>query len=440
MKEKTVAILLIFMFLATLSLPTLGESVSQPSEGLYNRLQAYFYIGQRTHDFETAMLFYEKTPQLANYADAEKYYRYMSAWKLLRTGEVENGALLFQSLGDFLDSLACHYYAAGRIAESEGRFEEAVALYLEASSVPVEDSVSRMIDCNAHISDERKKEQYLDAVNSIEAVLSSGDIQKITSLWKVFQGLGEYEEAKAYASRCEVCITSMLRHIDIDVLPEVDALTVQWTDEDNHRYNMLWSVQHLLTQESILNAETPLTLEGLIPNTEYWIRIEDANNPAVFSETTVKTAAAAKTSSLKAGSMTVAGIVREETVLNNLDPTDVFNDYPVFLLNKDGNAFTSSDLSDYALYAGVVYKNLTGKEIKAKVTAVLRSASFGVYKSVMELVLPEISEDCLFCVSVDDLLSFLQNDYGLFPDDSYAIEIYVDGQYLNGVRFSISQN
>ena len=436
-------LLIVFMFFLSKSKAAEVSIGVVSTEDLYARMQAQFIIGEKSGDYTKAMTLYEQNPQLKDFKDAEKYYRYMCGWKCIWAEDMSNANLLFHSLGEFLDSGACCAYSRGRIAESEGRYEDAVSDYLEAASVPIEDSIKRMLECNTHVDDEKKSTLYTASLREYEMAIEQKDAAKITELRNVFAALGGYSDAALYVSQCDAWLKKEARRVSVSVSDMTEALQISWTDnEPGHKYHLFYRPENCRNTEKMSLCISPVSLTGLIPNTAYEIIVQDAADMLVQTVVTATTSTVPKVQSdmMTLVKMQLSGIPR--TLINDpeihVSPNDIFIDYPELLLEKENNLFTSRELLSHSLYVSILYKNTTGREQEAAVSCVLRSASFGTYQLQQNtFTLPDITDTCMFCISADALLSVLQEDYGAFPPDTYACEVYVNHLYLGSVEFTI---
>lgn len=437
-------LLLAAVLLSVHSSRALGEGTSSDTESIYRQMLAMFAIGHEMNSFDSAIAIYEDNPQLKKYKDAEEYYRYMVARQYLLKGYFEDAALLFQSLissglfTDEKDAAAYCSYANARIAEKEGRYADAVSLYIEAMSIPTLDCVVRMKRCNDLSRDEKRKEDYENAVSEFDTAMGNGDKTSITELRKVFVSMGDYRAATEYAAACD----TWLQLTDTMKAAEKDGqITVSWQDhEADHFYSMLYMPENCSEGIVLDQCVSPVTLSDLIPNTDYLIRITDSRNALVKAETRVHTPASEKItdSELKLRSPAVIGITRDETILENVSLSNIYDLLSDYYCEKNDQIFTVSEATEFALHSLISYKNMTGKEIDAAVVCVLRSSLSGVYISQPKsYYLSSSSEYYRIWVNLDELIDKVRDEYHSIPADQYAWEVYLNGKYLCGGIFTI---
>ena len=429
LKKSTVSVLLIvnLLFICNTAFAT-DISVARNIEDIYTHMKNLFIIGDKTNSFTSAMEVYDQNPQLRTYADAEKYYRYMTGRTELQSGNLEEASLLFQSLDTFLNSKSYFAYAKGRIAENERRYEDAVSFYITASDVAELDAVERMRRCNSLIGEEIKAEKYSDAVKQYEEAVRLQDADKIAELLQVFLSLQDYNNSNTYISLCEEWIRDAERELKISAREDGSTIEVSWIDsEENRTYNLTYRPVNNDSVIIIENCSTPHILSNLIPNTEYEITLIDNENSNVKTAITVSTLESAKYSDkiLKFSKLDLAGIQNDDTILELLLPSEVFNDYPAFVCRRENNSFGQSDLLNYSLFCNIIYKNLTSEELPININLVLRSTTGGTYISEnLSYLLPADDNSNMICICLEDAIPIIK-ERG-FVNDQYTLEVYID--------------
>nr|MBQ4453935.1 hypothetical protein [Clostridia bacterium] len=416
----------------------LETTVGTSSEDLYNEMYAYFVIGERTNKFDTAMAIYEENPQLKTYSDAEKIYRYMVARNCLSGEEMSDALILFQSLDDFRDSRSYASYVNGRIAENESRYEDAVNCYMQASDLVLTDCIERMRNCNTLTGEERKGNQYKEAINKYESAMLTENQAEIAEVYKLFTALGEYQESGSYAAKCSDWLRAKARKISISAKAEQNVISVSWTDtEKDHFYNILYRPENGYEYLTKIRCQSPVQLENLLPNTTYEIVITDEDNSQVSSSLTktVLSADQYPSGKLKYVRMEVAGIQNDGSILDLVTPEQVFNDYPVFLYQSEDNAFLASKLSSYTLYGSMVYKNMTSEEMNVEIGLILRSTQSGAfYSEEGNIILPADSRAQIRCFNIGKILDNVKPDLIV---DQYSIEVYIDNMLFCREVFTV---
>lgn len=426
---------------------------------IYNKMIAQFTIGERTDDFDGAMETYQlySSLPLQPYSDAEEYYRYMQAREFLVQGKFSDAEILFRSLDSFHnDSQLYAAYAAGRIAESEGRYGDAVSYYIVAAGLNKKtgsgsDVVERMLDCNNKISDEQKASQYKEAIIEYEIAKEAGDPVRISQVMKAFTALAGYQDADNYANVCAELLKALTRRITVTTSTNINSAFVSWVDtaeqteeEESQtlRYNVIWKPVGCKQAERQMNCASPVTLAGLIPGTDYEITVLDADSETVATTVYIQTPSPQSypRDVVTFNRMDIAGInpitldleyTGTDGSKDKITPLAIFQMGDDFLFRQPENGYTASDVNSYVLYGGLVFTNQTGQEMSVSIQVVLRSPVSGTYQTEAEsFQLLSETRPQMIPVNIDEAFTKMQEDSFSLTAGQYIVEVYMDGQFL----------
>lgn len=409
----------------------------------YDIMITYFILGEKDGDFIEAIKVYETDPELAQYADAAKYYHYMKARMALNNNELEDAAFWFNQLGSFLDSNAYYDYSEGRINEANGLFIEAITCYRSASEILSLDIFNRIENCQPFVEQEQKENDYINAVTLYEDAQKNSNVDQMTQSRNAFSLLGSYKDSEKYLSQCDEWIRALNRTITLSSELTPEGILLTWQDTDSsHGYTVSYSVDGFTVgKPEVLHESTQYLIEYILPDSVYAITLQDSDNPDVFAVTQVQTPAAEPFRSAEYIYKDAAfvGVPTVYNAVSQLSAEDIIRSNPSLLTQWQDNILSATDLYRNDLYFKIAFSSAKGTVTEhLDISFVIHSAGHGQFKSETFHydAVRSINYFDLY-VPVGSFLTAMEETFGRLQPDIYESRLYCNDMYLDSVYFTV---
>ena len=440
MRRMTLYLLIVVLLVCIITTAVAGGiSIGTNTEAVYQEMIVSFTLDDsKNSTFADTITFYCDHPELEEYKDSQSYYRYMLARADLVTGKYDESEMLFQTLAGFLNSDQYLHYVSGLIAEGKKNYIDAVRYYTEAGDlVPLE----RLTECKQKEAEESQSTAYQEALDLYQKCMNSEDADGtvISQCRERFLKLGGYLQAAEYAKKCDEWLQQLNRRILVSSInATAESITLEWTDNGNcAKYTVLYRSYGNIDWLTIEYTEKKITINGLIPDTLYELRIEDASLSAVCASAEGRTALCPRNvdTALCCDGFRILGL--NKTALGKRTVDEIINNR-TFVLEPEKKVFTAAETADYALYLSVSISNTAEEESFHEIRLVLRSTGYGTYATdSSNISIPgKITYRTLNC-DMSSLLDTVRSAYGSLPADEYMVDLLVDGSLFTRASFSI---
>lgn len=412
-------------------------------------LRAYYEQPGRAQALET----YEKGNALVYYTYAKgmiafEQEDYYTAWQEFERLQGTQVVSSLANIPELPDTTYYYQFSLAMLHWKYGDYESAFAA-LESARTAAGASATACMEAKEQLSKAIKQEASF--------CCSQGNHQRAQAYYQLYIQYVNQFEGRMLLNECEQHSQTAPLKIVAATGTGPSAISVSWTGE-GHEYLVSWSndLTGRKTPETRAVKEKSLEITGLLPGTEYRVTVSAAasDDPGPVSheagktdETVARTLSAAKLPSdvLHLISSETAGITRSEAVLKKMTPGEILDQrydpgkrFEKYYCLKEDHAFSVSEATQYALYCFVSYRNLTGQEINMPSFCVLRSSTFGVYRTeTQNCLIPADDQVYSFWIRIDDLIQAIQDDFSALPQDQYIWEIYFDGKFFCRGFFSI---
>ncbi len=347
--------------------------------------------------------------------------------------------------GEYQDAIPLYQYALGMRYLNEGKFSEANSVF--STLYEADDSFPKDYD----------------------GVSKAGQVMHYAE-GRMYENLGEYESAITAYQAAGLCQDATIRTVKLKdlvkntvVIPDrivmedpiisANEMSVRWSDKEaSESYTVSYATKNGATVESRTINECEFTAGGLLPDTEYVFTIgyDDASSdtgknimyysaktppaeqlasadyvererPSVyaFSSADVKRYTFEKAVKLNKGTVSEASQDGYVKVLVDRAKRQGFYEYYLHVkFDCVPSAFTDADTMTYAL--------------------ILRTQSSGVYSVSSGNKAPKTTIQTLY-IPVNELLGALYDAKGKWNNDTGILELYVNGQYVDSVNISITE-
>lgn len=389
---------------------------------LNSRLYAAYCSGrvsESSSDYQAAILYYQNS---ITYDD--------SAERLKKCAELYDQAKLFEVQTLYERALA---------QNDVTKLQQAYEGYLELGNTEFAEKCKNAIDTlNKQSSYEIALMQYREAVDA-------GSIPGLSAAAVAFEALGDYEDSLALVISINNQIKTLQRKLAwIKTEVDVSSVTLFWVDngEQTSEYLVEWAPVNNKKQTNALTAQTTLTLTDLIPDTDYYIRVSVSGMSQLVMETTIKTN---KAENYANEAFTVintyaAGMRRRHMEIESM--ATLLKTKANALTYPENNAMLLEDadpLLQKTAYGFVVsYKQNTETVGPFTQKWVLRTKDNGVYSHTTD-DLASLAVSGYEVYMLDELLSMLYIDQGIWPQDTFTLEWYIDGMLASRGSMSIVQ-
>ena len=259
----------------------------------------------------------------SDYRDAKLYQHYCGVGVCMENGNVEEAVLLLRGLKEtnpkFYDCEAFYYYAEGRLAQQQKKYEAAMEHYAKAAHF--RDAAQRSLDCRQLLEDQRRAQAEEYFTLGVETK-NTDALQQAAQLYSLLDDAGmealcrdaivQIEDEKALENAILV-FESAVKQKNVDMLQESYRFFSSRTDEKSQelakqckaeidKINRSMTAQvtgtsvtglDILIQDTMSSSQTytvvygpvnnqpvqmqvtekTVRLEGLLPDTEYSITI-----------------------------------------------------------------------------------------------------------------------------------------------------------------------
>lgn len=483
MKANHLPILSLIFAVILLLLPCAvqGEGVILP--GL-SPLDAYEYMVAAfdVADYDKARVILEdnRLDEL-NVKDSKQYHIYLTALAYMEQDEFELAAQLFYSLfsgsESFYDSSVVYHYCLGRVEETAENYAAAVEHYSAAATC--RDAIARVKSCmekNAaalstsanekystaiekqdvamlteakqmflDIGDNLMVEQcekdieyfgklqrYQNAAAQLQLALESGNQQEMQTILDTFTALGDFEDSQKMAERIQKELANLKRLLTITAEQVAhNSIGIGILDSAAEvTYEITYAPANMKAAQTIIAEAETAVLEGLLPNTEYMIKVSDAQVPQHYAAVSVRTRTAPaysadgffviRTVLLSLNRSYLSLYPLEELLTNKQQVFEYVDDNTLYL--KDTSGMPQSKVYCYS----VTYQQQAAAEEAVEIQWMLRTKDAGVYVSPVyhENQIPAVGR--LSC-ELSVLLNQLYEESGVWPTGVCSVELYLNG-------------
>lgn len=400
------------------------------------------------------------------------------------------GALALEST-PFLDSKILRDYCNGRYLQDSGKYAEAIAAYQlaitygdaqqrmqacstlaakaredeamslyqrglaasdvemlkEAQSYFISNGNAEMTDsCQAAIDRINKQSAYSGALKQYQEAVAKSDLVALRAAAAAFEALGDYENSAQMVKEIEDLIRTIQRSISLtSTKTDATSITITWLDSapSKDQYIITWKPSCNLAEQRTTTSDQQFTLENLLPNTEYSIRIGVNGTETLTLELTASTTrqAGQPVKGFSVRSSYVVGMDRRRyTSPTSLREYLETNSKPLTFPADNVIPLEDVDASLQEMIYGYVVSFEHTDTLEGPITVqwVLRTKNSGVYAGeVIEAsTLPK--SGYTICM-LDDLLDQMYLDQGNWPDETCMLEMYINNGLCTRVIFSINK-
>lgn len=429
---------------------------------------------------------YEQTRQYSLYLDG---ILYMEQDNFVYATQVFGG--LSMESTPFLNSKLLYNYCNGRAMQDAGRYDEAIASYQlslayedaveriqactelarkaredeamslyqrglassdvemlkEAQSYFISVSNTEMIDsCQAAIDRINKQSAYSNALKQYQEAVAKSDSVALRAAAAAFEALGDYENSAQMVQEIEDLIRTIQRSISLtSTKTDTSSITITWLDSapSNDQYIVAWKPASNQAEQRMTTSAQQLTLEDLLPNTEYSIRVGVNGTETLTLELTASTTrqAGQPVKGFSVRSSYVVGMDRRRyTSPNSLRDYLETNSKPLTFPVDNVIPLEEIDASLQEMIYGYVVSFEHTDTLEGPITVqwILRTKNSGVYAGeVMEA--PTLPQSGYTICMLDALLDQMYLDQGQWPDETCMLEMYINDSLCTRVIFSINK-
>lgn len=384
---KTLAAVLALCFLVTALAYAESGIVTVVQDDVYDRMLEY----ADNQEFNEVV---ELCKQLAGYKDSSLYLIYAQGRVSIEQALYNDAAILFSTLifADFLDSAAWSAYAQGMISYTEQDYAAAAEHFEDAQGVA--DSTLKLVE--------------------IYRILDEEDIILLSDL------------------RCEYA--------------GADSLSIAWDDAgQGHRYIVSYAPQFVVKGAEVITVDTPsVELSGLIPGTDYSVRVQIEDMTRQVSELVAKTEQPL-IDGLSEFSLRDIRLFRYDRNDEKKYGLEKLVEHSKTLMTEVSDGVLSLPeahvLSTNIGHIVVALLSVNGTDVQGTidVRVVLRLNKYGTYQTQSSFFVSEqASRFVSVYLTINDILDEIYTQQEIWPQAAGSLELYVDGVLMGSSSLTIS--
>lgn len=466
MKRRFVAFLCIICLIG-FTLPTCFAEGSAGYQQAYIAMLEEFERGNYADAYTAAQIVYEAAPE---YQEIVNYYNYLTALQVhLPAGQYKESYSIFQALAlrQFQKSEGYAAYALGCQYEMDGDYAEALNHFNIAFTNNVDEAYQKIQDC-VKKSNEGKYNQavalqsqksYLAAAETFKLLVNDypdarekanecyyyaaeeysreGKFEEAADL---FTRLGDYKDSvqKAIQNRAWASGGSDGNKLGLQMEDSTStSLTLKWDDETALGTFTVSYMPAGIESQTVTSTQndTSITLEGLLPNTQYTVSVSSPGNTSYFEKNNYWTSQATPVTDYNVRRVTI--IPRQldrisvrslgvDAVINTASNSDKCIDLPEDGFHTPDRKPSETNYDTYVFLAFFADEFATPQQ--AEITYVLRldgKISVGKTETVQ---LPEKGYK-MISANLTDLMDLLYENTGISGSD-LTIDMYLNGQHM----------
>lgn len=430
---------------------------------------------------EAAKLIEEHALAEKNYRNAKLYRQYCQARAGVDNGRLEEAVLLLQGLKEadpkFYDCEAFYYYAEGRLAQQQEKYEAAMEYYAKAATF--QDASQRSLECRQLMEKQRRAlaEQYFktgvenqntdelqkaaqlfellddvqmaalcnnaiaqlqdekalqNAILAYESALKQQNVDMLQESYRFFSARTD-EKSRELAARCKAEIDKINRSVTA-VVKQATATGMEIGIQDTMNAAAVYTVAYGPVNNKPIEMQVTdktVLLEGLLPDTEYRITITAADlqdAPVTLTGKTEK-AKAYEADGFSVTRRRLMGIddgfleikTLEEIWMTQPEIVDLYDDYTLSLRNE------ILSYKPYSYYYRFSIRQNGATTQPVTVRWIIRSQDNGVVVSQAEQYagLPRTGD---LELKINQLLDELYANKNSWPSQPCVVEVYINDQ------------
>ena len=458
--KKSLAVFLCIICLNGFIVPAGHAQGSSGYQQIYIAMLEEFERGNYADAYTAAKQVYEAAPW---YKEIVNYYNYLTAVEVYLPGEQYREAReIFQALGlrGFQKSEGYAAYAMGCLQETAGDYEAALEQFNTAFANSIDEAYQKIQECRKRYNQAaalQEKKSYLEAAEAYESLAGeypgarekaeecrysaaeayslAGQYEEAAALYAV---LGDYKDSEEKAAQSRTLAAEEGESSKLGLRKEEatsTSLTLKW---DNEKGLGTFTVSYMpsgIASQAVTDtqSEAGITIEGLLPNTQYTVSVASPENSTYYETNQYWTKEAAPATEYNIRSVTIIPYQVDRISVESLGIYAVMADSTGKCkeLSEAGYGVperspgeTSEDM--YVLLA--FFADEFTAQQQAEVTYILRldgKISAGRTETVQ---LPKEGYK-MMTANLTDLLDVLYAGTGISGKD-LAIDIYLDGRHM----------
>ena len=473
-----VCILLVLLCCSQAALADIAIYTGMSKPDAYDKMVRQFEL----EEYEAAaQLIEEYELAESNYRDAKQYQQYCQAWIRMENGNVEEAALLLRGLKEtnpkFYDCEAFYYYAEGRLAQQQKKYDAAMDDYAQAANF--QDAAQRSLECRKLLEEQRRAQaqeyftmgvekqntealeqaaqlyRLLDdarmealcnntivqiedekalqnAILAYESAVKQKNVDMLQESYRFFSSRSD-EKSRQLAKECKAEIDKLNRSVTAQVTNiTVTGMEIQIQDtvSSSQVYKVVYGPVNNRPEEIKATGKT-VRLDGLLPDTEYSITItaeglQDA--PVILSAKTEK-AQRYKENGFSVTRRRLMGIddgflqikPLEEIWMQQPELVNLYEDYSLNLKNE------ILSYKPYSYFYRFTIVQAETADQPVTVRWIIRSQENGVVVSEEEQYdgLPQMGD---LELKLNPMLDELYANKNSWPTLPCVVEVYINGQ------------
>lgn len=466
MKKQTLAFLgAVIMIFLSVSVCLAEESTAY--QQAYLDMLEEFDRGNYEDAYTIAKIVYEADP---TYEEIINYYQYLTALQdYLPEGKYKEAHALFEilALRQFRKSEGYAAFTQGCLSEAQGKYSDALGYFNSAFSNGIDEALEKIQECKA----KSKEGSYSQAaaLENQKSYLAAAELYKSLSndypdagdkanecyylAAEAYSLEGKYEEAanlftdlqdykdsaqKAIQNRAWASGGEDGNRLGLRLEESTStSLTLKWDDETAlGSFEVTWMPAGIETQAATCPVnDTNITLDGLLPNTQYTVAVTSPSNTSFYEKKNYWTEQADPVSDYHVRKVTMNPRLLDRASVSTLGAETVINatadpDKCIDLLEQ-GYQIPDRKPSEtyYDTYISLrFFADELAEPKEAEITYIVRlDGKISVGKT--EPAWLSTQGYIMFSANLTDLMDVLYDNTGLNGSD-LTIEAYMNGQYM----------
>ena len=477
MKKLIAALLCVFLCIMSFATGVAEGSASYPQA--YDAMLDRFERGIYTDAYTAAVQVYKANPA---YKEIVNYYNYLTALQVhLPAGEYKEAYSIFQalSLRKFQKSEGYAAYALGCQYEADKDYVTALEQFSSAFANNVDEAWQKMQECLTKSNEEKyeqaaaleRQKSYLAAAVAYEALVNDFPDARDKANECYYNAAenycetGKYEEAadiftklRDYKDSAEKAIQNRLWASEGDDGNKLGlrmenhtstSLILRWDDETAlGQFTVTYMPAGIDSQKLTQTVnDTSVTLEGLLPNTQYTVSVSSPRNPSYSGKNNYWTEQASpvpeetariqsiKLYQLDRSSVNKLGKALKVINTNNDGKTDKCIDITEDGYSPSGRKPSETNYDTYVCWAFFKDKSAASKQVE--ITYILRlDDKISVGKTEERRLDKEGFET--ITDNLTDLMDILYEDTGINGEEM-TVDIYLNNQHMGTKTISLKK-
>ena len=474
---KLYASFLLVLCLIGFSFPAGFAESSAGYQQVYIAMLEEFERGNYADAYIAATIVYEANPA---YPEIVNYYNYLTALQeYLPEGKYKEAYDVFQALAlrQFQKSEGYAAYALGCQYVRDDHYEAALEQFKAAFINGIDAAYQKIQDCQKTIIKNtydralelQHQKEYLAAAeifdsltndypdaqdkakacrySAAEALSLKGSFKEAADL---FSSLGDYQDSaqKAIENRAWASEGNTATALGLKLESAASTtLTIKWDDEPKlGAFTVTCMPAGIESQSTVITqSDTTVTLEGLLPNTQYTVSVSSPKNTSYFEKNSFWTNQAPPVTDYNVRGVTIVPRQLDRSSVRSLGIDSVINftgnsDKCIELSEEKGYPLPDRKPSEtaYDTYVSIgFFADKFDAPKQAEMTCILRldgKISAGKTETVQ---LPEMGYKIIL-VNVTDLMDILYENTKVDGSD-LIIDIYLNGQHMGAKTLPIEK-